>query len=163
METKLQFLLHHGYSVLFFWVLAEQSGLPIPSIPILLAAGALSASGDLGLFTSFTLAVVAALLGDLAWYQLGRRRGMKVLNFLCRISLEPDSCVRQTEAAFSKAGMKSLLFAKFIPGLGTAAPPLAGGFGASLPRFILFDLAGTALWVGSFMTVGWIFSHQIEA
>lgn len=162
MESHLQTLLHHGYSLLFCWVLAEQCGLPIPAIPVLLAAGALSATGEFNLFVSGLLIVTASLIGDLGWYVLGRKRGMKVLNLLCKLSLEPDSCVRQTEAAFSKAGMRSLLIAKFIPGLSTAAPPLAGVFGVSPLRFLVFDLLGTVLWAGSFLAVGWLFSHQVE-
>jgi len=102
------------------------------------------------------------VLSDSIWYEIGRRRGAKVLNFLCRISLEPDSCVRRTEDIFTRQGPRSLLLAKFIPGLSTAAPPLAGVFGMRYSRFLLFDLAGSLLWAGGFMVLGWLFRYQFE-
>jgi membrane protein DedA with SNARE-associated domain len=153
----------HGYSVLFFWVLAEQAGFPIPAIPVLLAAGALSGSGQMSLPMALVVALTAALLADTAWFEIGRRRGMKVLNFLCRVSLEPDSCVRQTELAFSNQGMRALLIAKWVPGLNTAAPPLAGIVKTPLWRFLVYDAAGTVVWAGAFLILGRVFSHQIEA
>ncbi len=163
MNETLQFLVKHGYSVTFVWVLAEQLGLPIPAIPVLLAAGALAGQGQLSLSLVLLSAGVAALLSDTAWYELGRRRGSKVLNFLCRISLEPDSCVRNTERIFEKHGARSLVLAKFIPGFSTVAPPLAGIFHMKLRRFLVFDAAGTLLWAGSFAGLGYIFSNQLEA
>src|SRR5712691_2508672 len=144
MNETLWFLLRHGYSVLFAWVLVEQLGLPVPSVPLLLAAGALAGRGRLNLSLVAALPIVAALLSDALWYELGRRRGVKVLQFLCRISLEPDSCVRRTENVFARHGARSLLVAKFVPGLNTAAPepvPLlrcAGGDG----------LGGRVCWAG---------------
>lgn len=161
--NNLQFVSEHGYSVLFLWVILEQAGLPIPAIPVLLAAGALSATGAMSLPLSLAVTLLAAVGADLVWYEIGRRKGMKVLNFLCRISLEPDSCVRQTELAFSNQGMRALLIAKFVPGLNTAAPPLAGIFGTPLPRFLLFDSLGTLIWAVSFLALGRIFSAQLEA
>jgi hypothetical protein len=106
--------------------------------------------------------VLAALAADMLWYQLGRRRGIKVLQFLCKISLEPDSCVRRTEGVFAKQGARSLLLAKFLPGLGTVAPPLAGIFHMRARRFLLFDGLGSMLWAGTFLGLGYIFSGQIE-
>jgi len=103
---NLQFVANHGYSVLFFWVLAEQSGLPIPSLPILLAAGAMSATGELSIVMAIALAVCASLIADVAWYELGKHKGIKVLNFLCKMSLEHDSCVCKTENAFSMKGLR---------------------------------------------------------
>ncbi|HUS20071.1 MAG TPA: VTT domain-containing protein [Terriglobales bacterium] len=161
--NNLQFVSEHGYSVLFLWVIAEQAGLPIPAIPILLAAGALSATGSMSLPLALLITLIAAVGADCVWYEIGRRKGMKVLNFLCRVSLEPDSCVRQTELAFSNQGMRALLIAKFVPGLNTAAPPLAGIFKTPLTRFLLFDTLGTLLWAGTFLALGRIFSHQLEA
>jgi len=108
------------------------------------------------------LPVVAALTSDLLWYELGRRRGVKVLQFLCRISLEPDSCVRRTEGTFERYGAKSLLVAKFIPGLNTVAAPLAGVFGMKFPRFALFEAIGTLFWSSVLVGVGYTFSAQIE-
>jgi len=163
MNEALAFVMRHGYSVLFVWVFAEQLGLPIPAIPILLAAGALAGAGHLNLGLALLLGVLASLISDTIWYEIGRRRGAKVLNFLCRISLEPDSCVRRTEGVFAKHGARSLLVAKFIPGLNTVAPPLAGIFQMRLSRFLLYDAVGAVIWAGGFIGLGWLFSNQIES
>jgi membrane protein DedA with SNARE-associated domain len=162
MNELIQFLLQHGYLVLIGAVFLEQVGVPIPSAPILLAAGALAAGGKLSFAAILALGVAASLPGDLIWYELGRRRGHKVLNSICRLSLEPDSCVRRTEDIFARHGGRALLAAKFIPGLGTAAPPMAGLLGMNLMRFILLDLAGAGLWSGTFCGTGFLFSTQIE-
>jgi membrane protein DedA with SNARE-associated domain len=162
MHRTLEFLLHHGYVVLLVWVFAEQIGLPLPSIPLLLAAGALAGSGNLSFFASLFLVLLAAVSADSLWYQLGRRKGIKILQLLCKISIEPDSCVRRTEGVFSKQGARSLLFAKFLPGLGTVAPPLAGIFHMRLRRFLLYDSAGAFLWAGGFLGLGYVFSSEIE-
>ena len=162
MLALIDFLLKHGYTLLFVWVFGEQIGLPIPASPILLAAGALA--GTQRMYFSVVLAVclVASLASDLVWYEIGKRKGASVLRLLCRISLEPDSCVRRTETLYEKYGEKSLLFAKFVPGLNTAAPPVAGMFQMPRGRFLLFDSAGAFLWAGSFIGIGWLFSNQIE-
>ena len=162
MHGILEFLLRHGYLVLLAWVFAEQGGLPIPSIPLLLAAGALAGAGHLNLVVALLCCLVAAISADTIWYQLGKTQGIKVLQFLCRISLEPDSCVRRTEGLFEKQGARSLLFAKFLPGLNTVATPLAGIFHMRLRKFLLFDALGSLLWAGSFLGVGYIFSGEIE-
>jgi membrane protein DedA with SNARE-associated domain len=162
LNETIAFLVRHGYTVLFAWVLVEQIGLPLPSVPLLLAAGALAGTGRLNLLFASGLAVAAALLSDLLWYEMGRRRGVQVLQFLCRISLEPDSCVRRTEDVFARHGARSLLLAKFIPGLNTAAPPLAGIFRMRLARFLCFDALGAMLWVGAFVGLGYAFSDQLE-
>ena len=162
MHGALEFLLKHGALVLFGWVFAEQLGLPLPAIPLLLAAGALAGAGQLSLGVSLLLAVSAALLADLLWYELGRRRGIRVLHWLCLISLEPDSCVRRTEGLFAQHGARSLLLAKFLPGLGTVAPPLAGIFRMRPARFLAFDAAGAVLWAATFLGLGFAFSAQLE-
>ncbi len=162
MHGSLEFLLKHGSLVLFAWVFAEQLGLPLPSIPLLLAAGALAGTGRMSFPLSLLLPVGAALLADLFWYEVGRRKGIRVLQWLCKISLEPDSCVRRTEGAFAKHGARSLLVAKFLPGLNAVASPLAGIFHMRAPRFLLFDALGALLWAGSFLGLGYAFSGQIE-
>ena len=162
MNETFQFLVRHGYSVLFVWVLAEQLGLPLPATPLLLAAGALAGSGQMNLPLAISVAVLASMLGDVSWYEFGRRRGGKVLNLLCRISLEPDSCVRKTETAFVRHGARSLLIAKFVPGLNTMAPPLAGIIGMRLGRFLIFDALGAFLYLGTFVGLGFVFSSQLE-
>ena len=162
MHSALEFLLHHGYTVLLAWVFAEQIGLPVPSVPLLLAAGALAGAGRFNLFSSLLCCVFASIIADSIWYSLGRFRGIKVLQLLCRISLEPDSCVRRTEGIFAKQGARSLIAAKFVPGLGTVAPPLAGIFHMKPWRFLVFDIAGAALWSSAYLGLGFIFSGQIE-
>jgi membrane protein DedA with SNARE-associated domain len=162
LNETIQFVTRHGYLVLLVWVFAEQIGLPVPSLPILLAAGALAGAGKMSYAAVVAVALAAAVLSDMTWYQIGRRRGIKVLQMLCRISLEPDSCVRNTEEIFAKHGVRSLLVAKFIPGLNTAAPPLAGVVGMVFGRFLLFDALGALLWAASISGVGFFFSDQIE-
>lgn len=162
MTEAIAFLVRNGYALLFAWVFAEQIGLPLPAIPLLLAAGALAGAGRLNFTLVLGLAILASLLADTLWYQVSRRWGMKVLQFLCRISLEPDSCVRSTQNVFARYGARSLLVAKFIPGLSTAAPPLAGIFGMRLSRFLLFDSLGALLWAGLFAGLGYLFSVQLE-
>jgi membrane protein DedA with SNARE-associated domain len=162
MNETIQFLIRHGYTLLFFWILFEQLGLPIPAAPLLIAAGVLAGIGQLNFALVFGVSVVASLLSDHFWYQIGRYRGSKVLSLLCRISLDPDSCVRKTKEIFARHGARSLLVAKFIPGMTAVAPPLAGIFHMRPLRFLLFDGLGAFFWVGVFTGVGYLFSHQIE-
>jgi membrane protein DedA with SNARE-associated domain/rhodanese-related sulfurtransferase len=162
MNLLVEFLVRHGYALLFFWVLAEQLGLPIPSAPLLLAAGALAGTHRMNLAIVVALPLAAAVIGDAAWYELGRRRGVKVLQWLCRVSLEPDSCVRRTQIRFERNGPWALVGAKFIPGLGTVAPPLAGISRMPLQRFALFDGLGTLLWAASYIGTGYAFSGELE-
>lgn len=156
------FLMRHGYAVLFGIVLLEQAGLPIPSFPFLLAMGALLAMGHFNLAATLLVVVAASLVSDLAWFELGRRHGARVLALLCRISLEPDSCVRRTENVLAATGARTLLFAKFVPGLSTAAPPVAGMLRMRLARFLLWDAAGALIWAGASLAVGYVFSSQLE-
>lgn len=162
-HEALAFVERHGYALLFYWVLAEQCALPLPSVPLLLAAGALIRAGKLHGLPAIACCVTASLIADIVWFQLGRRRGRRILALLCRVSLEPDSCVRQTENAFLKYGLKSLLIAKFLPGLNAVAAPLAGNSSASFVRFLLYDAAGATLWSGSYLALGGLFSAQLEA
>jgi membrane protein DedA with SNARE-associated domain len=158
----LEFLIRHGYLVLFLWLLLEQAALPVPSIPLLLACGALSRTGAMQIHLVLLYGMAACLIADNFWFQLGRHRGARVLRFLCRIALEPDSCVRQTENTFLKYGMRSLLVSKFVPGLNAVAAPLAGSSGARLGRFLLFDSLGSLIWIFSYVCVGFIFGDQLE-
>jgi len=162
MSGPIQFLLHHPYAILFGIVLAEQLGVPLPSVPVLLAAGALAGLGKIGAGSALGLAVLATVIADLVWFEAGRRRGNKVLRFVCKVSLEPDSCVRRTEDVFSRYGPRSLLFVKFVPGLGLMAVTLAGAFGLRRRRFLLFDLPGAAVWAGAYLALGYVFSAQLE-
>ena len=162
MSTFLSFLIQHGYAVLFFGVLMEQLGLPIPAAPLLLAAGALVGFGNLDILPIFLSIWSASLMADLGWYFLGRRRGAKVLSFLCRISLNPDSCVIRTKDIFTRQGARSLLVAKFLPGVNTITPPLAGILRMRLERFIFWDSLGIILWVIVLVGMGHQFRHQLE-
>ena len=146
----------------FFGVFLEQVGIPLPSNFLLIVAGALAGAGDLELSFVILLTVFAATLGDTIWFYIGRSQGYKVLGFLCRISLEPDACVSSAKMMFFRHGEKSLLFAKFIPGLSTFAQPLAGAASMSIPRFFIFDVAGSLLWAIVFIGLGFIFSNQLE-
>ncbi|QOY90527.1 rhodanese-like domain-containing protein [Paludibaculum fermentans] len=163
MSGMVAFLGHYGYAALFGCVLLEQLGLPLPAAPLLLAAGALAGLGELNLAAAWLLAVGASLIGDSLWYYLGKTRGLPVLRLLCRISLEPDACVRRTNLAYSKHGTRWLLFAKFVPGLGTVAPPMAGVYGLGIGWFLAMDGAGAGLWAGVFLLAGWCFRGQMDA
>ena len=162
MNETFQFLSRHGYAVIVAWVAAEQAGVPVPALPMLLAAGALSAIGQMSPVTAAALAVSGALASDATWYAMGRLRGIRVLKLLCRISLEPDSCVRNTQGVFARYGARSLLVAKFVPGLGAAAAPLAGVVRMPLTRFLFCDALGAAIWASAYLTIGYLFSNQLE-
>lgn len=157
-----QVLAQYGYVMLFGFVLAEQVGLPVPAVPALLGVGALAGAGRMSLVTAFAVVLLASLPPDLVWYELGRRRGGRVLGLLCRISLEPDSCVRRTEGLFTRSGRKALLIAKFFPGLSTIAPPLAGMVGVGRGTFLALDSAGALAWSGTWMGLGYLFSDALE-
>jgi len=157
-----EFLADHGAAVIFWVVFVEQLGVPLPAIPLLIAAGALVGAGKMSLATALLVPVAASLPPDLAWYYLGRLKGGRVLGFLCRLSLEPDSCVRDTENLFHRYGPRGLLLAKFIPGFSTVAPPLAGIVGMSAATFALYDIGGTLIWAAVSAGIGALFSNQLE-
>ena len=160
--NALQFLADHGATVLFWVIFVEQAGVPIPALPLLIAAGALVGAGKMNVAVALLVPVMASLPPDLAWYYLGRIKGGRVLGFLCRLSLEPDSCVRDTENMFHRNGPRALLLAKFIPGFSTVAPPLAGIVGMPASTFILYDVGGAMIWAGASAGVGALFSNQLE-
>src|SRR5215471_8539692 len=108
MHAISEFLLRHGYLLLLGWIFAEQLGLPVPSLPLLLAAGALAGTGRLSFWLCLLGGTTVALAADLLWYELGRAKGIKVLQFLCKVSLEPDSCVRRTEGLYQRQGARAL-------------------------------------------------------
>src|SRR5205085_1664090 len=162
MNATLAYLVRHGAAVLFAAVFVEQMGIPLPAAPWLLAAGALAATGEINWFVALGAATLGSVLADLIWFYLGRYRGHRVLNLLCRISLEPDSCVRRTQDLFARYGMRGVVAAKFIPGLSTLAPPLAGSAGVNVCRVFFFDGSGSLLYSGCFILLGVLFSHQLE-
>jgi len=162
MNETLELLVRHGAAILFAAVFVEQIGIPLPAAPWLLAAGALIGVGKMNWLLALGAAASSSLLADLIWFYLGRNYGNRVLGFLCRISLEPDSCARRTQDLFARHGMRGLIVAKFIPGLSTLAPPLAGSSGVSISRFLFFDGLSSVLHSGCFILVGVLFSQQLE-
>jgi len=162
MNELLQFVVRHGYMLVFAWVFVEQAGLPVPSAPLLLAAGALSGTHQMNLGTAISFATLGAMASDAMWYELGRQKGVRVLQLLCRISLEPDSCVRRSQVRFGQNGPRVLLIAKFVPGLNAMAAPLSGIIRMGWRRFLLFDFLGALLWVCAFTMTGYTFSSDLE-
>jgi len=139
MSDLLHFVLKYGYIVVFASAFAEQIGLPFPAVPLLIGMGALSRSGQSSFADVVASATIASLAADLIWYELGRLHGRSVLRLICRISLEPDYCVRRTEDAFERLGLSALLPAKFVPGFKAATVPLAGMMKTPLLRFPIYD------------------------
>src|SRR5580692_7269569 len=162
MHAIIPFLLRHGYWVLAANVFAEGIGLPIPSLPVLLGMGALAGLGNFSIWTSLALSVAASLTSDLIWFRLGRIRGLSILNLLCRMSLEPDSCVSNTKSLFSKLGARALLVAKFVPGLGATAAPLAGLTRMNPWKFLAADTTGAIIWSATYLGTGYLFRNQLE-
>jgi membrane protein DedA with SNARE-associated domain/rhodanese-related sulfurtransferase len=163
MQDLLEFVARYGYGLVYFSILIEQMGIPLPGVPILIVMGALARTGEFVFLGVVGSALAGSLSADLIWYQLGRRYGRAVLNLMCRISLEPDYCVRRAEDTFAKRGVWTLLFVKFIPGLNAAAVPLAGMIRIPALRFLAFDASGVLLWSGTYVSLGYIFSRQIES
>ena len=143
-------------------VLLDQLGLPVPAVPTLIVAGAVAANGEMSLPGLFFWSVLACLAADCGWYLVGQKYGIRVLKTLCKISLEPDSCVSQTQIRFERWGVNSLVIAKFIPGLAIIAPPMAGAMRIGWPRFVLLSTAAGVLWVGFGLGAGILFNSQIE-
>jgi len=158
----MRFVEHYGYLLLFLWVLAEQGALPLPSVPLLIAVGALIRLGRLNGPAAIGCCLAGALIADGVWFYVGRRRGKRVLRFLCRLSISPDSCVSRTEIAFRKYGVKTLLVAKFIPGLNAVAVPMAGDAGIVVVRFLAFDTVGAFFWSAAYIGIGYVFADQLE-
>ena len=162
MPIALAFFVHYAYVILFLWVLVEQLGVPIPSLPVLLTAGTLSATHRVSFSASMLSVLLACVLADSLWYGLGRRYGNAVLKTLCRFSFEADTCVAKTEGLFHRRGALTLLFAKFVPGLGTVAAPIAGQTGMPYQRFVLYDLAGSVAWSAAYLLGGYFFGDLIQ-
>ena len=162
MPIALAFFVQYAYAILFLWVLLEQMGIPIPSIPVLLTAGTLSATHRLHASIALGDVVLACLLADSLWYYLGQRYGGAVLRLLCRFSLEASTCVAKTEGYFTRRGPVTLLFAKFVPGLSTLAAPIAGQTGMPYSRFLLWDLAGSIIWAETYLLAGRFFGDVAQ-
>ena len=162
MDALTSLLTQHGLTLVFANVLLAQLGLPIPALPMLIVAGALIAEGSLNVASLALVVVIASLLGDTPWYFAGRRYGYAILRTLCRISVEPDSCVKQTENIFTRWGPPSILVAKYIPGFSTVAPPLAGTMGVGFGRFIAYSAVAALLWAALPVAGGFFFRNEVE-
>lgn len=162
MQEITRLIAQHGLSLVFANVLIEQIGLPVPAIPTLVIAGALAMDGRISAWATFGAAFVACTIGDALWYLAGRLYGRRVMRLLCRISLSPDSCVRQTENHFERWGGSVLVLAKFIPGLSGIAPPLAGATRLPWPTFLLLNSLGVVIWAGVAIGAGMLFHDEID-
>jgi len=162
MEQMVSLLAQHGLALVFANVLLAQAGIPIPAVPILVVAGAFVAQGQIALAPLVLVSVVASLIGDTLWYVAGRRYGYGVLRTLCRVAIEPDSCVKQTENIFERWGAPSLVLAKYVPGFSTVAPPLAGTMRVGLAAFLGYSAIAALLWAGLPVALGAVFHAEIE-
>jgi membrane protein DedA with SNARE-associated domain/rhodanese-related sulfurtransferase len=162
MALPTQILLTYGYLLLCAWVMIEQLGIPLPATPILLASGALSAQHQFSFPLALLAGVAGSIMADSIWYLIGRRFGHHVLRILCKLSLEPTLCVRKTQDSFSNRGETTLLIAKFVPGLATLAPPVAGQNGMAFDRFLLFDGLGATLWISTLLFAGRLFGDALK-
>ncbi len=153
----------HTYAILFLWVFCEQMGIPIPSAPVLIAAGALCAVSSSAWIFTFATVIIACILADFFWYQLGRSYGRSLLSCLLRMSLmSPASLIKATEK-LAKYNSSALVFAKFIPGLSTLAPPLSGHSGMARSRFVLWDLVGSTIWAFVWLVGGRLLIAALKA
>ncbi|MEP7061842.1 MAG: DedA family protein/thiosulfate sulfurtransferase GlpE [Betaproteobacteria bacterium] len=162
MESLLAGLAHYGAWFVGGNVLLQQLGLPVPAVPTLVVAGALAAVGTLNGALVLAAAVAASVVADCVWFVAGRRYGYQVLRLLCRISLSPDTCVRETEGIFERWGFYSIVLSKFIPGFSTVGPPMAGALRMPIARFLAASMASATLWAGAALVVGWVFAAQVE-
>jgi membrane protein DedA with SNARE-associated domain len=162
MEQMAGLLAQHGLALVFVNVALTQSGVPLPAYPTLIVAGAFVAQGQIALAPLILVSVVASLIGDMLWYAAGRLYGYRVLRTLCRIAIEPDSCVKQTENIFERWGAPSLMLAKYVPGFSTIAPPLAGTMRLAVPAFLAYSAVAALLWAGLAIALGAAFHTEVE-
>jgi membrane protein DedA with SNARE-associated domain/rhodanese-related sulfurtransferase len=162
MNFLIAMIQQYGVGFVFLNVLALQAGLPVPAYPALIVAGAYAAMGGRPLWQLVLVGIAAALVADTGWYLAGRKFGIRILGLLCRMSLSPDSCVRQTESIFQRFGATSMLFAKFVPGFASVATALAGAMRLRYAVFVLFDAIGAGLWVGVGVSIGYVFRDAIN-
>jgi len=160
-DEILRALDHYAFVILPALLVAEQFGIPLPAVPALLGFGTLAAQGRGNIPLMLVTLATVALIVDLAWYELGRRRGAQVLRGICRGSLDPDVCVRGAGEVFARYGAFGMLVAKFVPGLTTVVPPLAGVLAIGRVRFAVYELAGVLLWAGTWIGIGYVFSDAV--
>lgn len=152
---------HHGYAVLALIVFLEAAGIPVPAALALVAAGAASAWHHLRPDIAIVIALIALLMGDTLLFALGRYTGWALLGFLCRIALNPESCILRSAESFYRRGRTTLMFAKFIPGVNTLAPPLAGSMRMGLGQFLRLDLVAACLYSFAYFSLGYVFNGVI--
>lgn len=162
MRTLTALIEQYGLWFVFVNVLIEQAGVPIPAYPVLIVASAIAYQQGKTLWLVLFVAILACLIADALWYAAGRRVGRPVMRFLCRITLSPDSCVRQTQTIYERWGAPSLMVAKFIPGFASIATALAGEVRTPKWQFVLFDSVGAALWAGLAIVIGMLFHTAID-
>lgn len=162
MRTLIELLIQHGVLLVFLVTLAARAGAPLPAAPLLVVAGGLAAEGQLSGSAALLVAVLANIGGDAVWYLAGRRHGQRVMKLLCRISLSPDACVRQSEGLILRWGGQALLAAKFLPGVSVVAAPMAGALGMSWRRFLSYELLAGLIWSGVFLLLGMMLADQIQ-
>jgi len=162
MEHTLHILEHHGYFALMAMVFLEAIGLPIPAAVALVTAGAAAAWKMMGLGYVILWSIVPIVAGDSILYFLGRKSGWGLLGFLCRLSMNPETCILRSAESFYKRGRLTLLFAKFVPGLSAMAAPLSGSMKMRYSQFLRFDAVGTAIYVLSYSLAGFAFSRVLR-
>jgi membrane protein DedA with SNARE-associated domain len=163
MNNLVSSISHHGYLLLALVCFAEAIGLPVPAALALLTAGAVAAYGGMHFYLVFGISLLAMLCGDVILYFAGRVSGWALLGLLCRLSANPESCILRSAEYFYRRGKQTLLFAKFIPGINTMSPPLAGSMKMRLGDFLQFDAAGAAFYVGAYSLAGYLFSDALRA
>ncbi|HET7215443.1 MAG TPA: rhodanese-like domain-containing protein [Terriglobia bacterium] len=162
MNEMVHFLARHGYWLVFVSLLGGQAGLPVPGSLIVLAAGALAASGNLNFALIVFLSALALALADLAWFQAGRRWGKRILHFACGITKDPSACVHRAEESFGRHGVRLFLGSKFVIGVDAVAVPLAGASNTARAHFLLYDALGAFFWAGTYATLGFVFRKQLD-
>ena len=164
-----ELIARYGTLAVFLNVLGSSLGLPLPVIPTLITVGAgivlvthVASSTLLHFATILGAAVIGGVLGDLIWFQGGKRYGERTLHTVCKLSLSRETCVRKTERFFGRWGVRVLVVARFVPGLSLVAVPLCGAMAVRLRSFVLHDCAGVALWASVGLAIGAIFASQID-
>jgi membrane protein DedA with SNARE-associated domain len=163
MSDFLSLIAHHGYTIIFVVVFLEAIGLPVPAALALVAGGAAAASGLLRIPLAALLAVAGMLLGDSLLYLLGSYTGWGLLGFLCKVSANPETCILRSAESFYKRGRLTLLIAKFIPGVNSMAPPLAGSMKMPFGQFLWLDIVGASLYALAYGGIGFLFHDFVKA
>jgi membrane protein DedA with SNARE-associated domain len=155
-KSILHLVIGHPYLVLLGSGFLERIGAPLLFSPVLVGAGALAAGGQLRFDVAVWIALATCVIGDTLWYEIGRKKGDRVLSLLCRISLEPDSCVRRSKVFFEKSSNRTLIFSKWLPGVSHVVPAVAGLSGIEREHFFATNTAGSALWIIALMLAGYL-------